>query len=477
MAFARIIIWLGNTFIFCALMAILSALAAVFLVEYSLATKFAALGASIGGLGVILLLSSYKTDVQDSNSDSLLFLILFWAFVPYICAVPFMFEGGGIKPLQAYFESVSAITTTGASTLDADSLSRSLLLWRSVLQWFGGVFAATFAVVILAALNMTGTGVHRSILFTLERGNLLPRLMNVGRIIGLIYLSLSVFCFLGLAISGTPIFESICLALTSVSTGGLTPRSGVLANYVHPFGGMIMGITCLLGAASIAILWDAFRLRSWIAYRRLVTNVEQRALLVMCAILILLGLIVVGPGHLMTIILESMFFVSSAGFDYHVIGIDMIAPTPLIVIALIGGAALSTAGGLKIIRFLLLFRHFATDIGRLTHPSRVIPVKFRGRLIPDRAFLSIWMYFFGYTILLGLVILAFGLSGMDFELATIAGAAGLSNMGPLLTITSLEASYSDFTDTQLTLFSFIMLIGRVEVLALMAVMFPSAWRQ
>jgi len=99
MAFARIIIWLGNTFIFCALMAILSALAAVFLVEYSLATKFAALGASIGGLGVILLLSSYKTDVQDSNSDSLLFLILFWAFVPYICAVPFMFEGGGIKPL------------------------------------------------------------------------------------------------------------------------------------------------------------------------------------------------------------------------------------------------------------------------------------------------------------------------------------------------------------------------------------------
>jgi len=272
---------------------------------------------------------------------------------------------------------------------------------------------------------MTGTGVHRSILFTLERGNLLPRLMNVGRIIGLIYLSLSVFCFLGLAISGTPIFESICLALTSVSTGGLTPRSGVLANYVHPFGGMIMGITCLLGAASIAILWDAFRLRSWIAYRRLVTNVEQRALLVMCAILILLGLIVVGPGHLMTIILESMFFVSSAGFDYHVIGIDMIAPTPLIVIA----------------------------------------------------FLSIWMYFFGYTILLGLVILAFGLSGMDFELATIAGAAGLSNMGPLLTITSLEASYSDFTDTQLTLFSFIMLIGRVEVLALMAVMFPSAWRQ
>ena len=476
MVFARIIIWLGNTLIFCALMVILAALAAVVLAEYSSAIKFAALGASVGGLGAIFLLSSYKTDLQDNNSDSLLFLILFWAFVPYICAIPFMFEGGATNPLQAYFESVSAITTTGASTLDADSLSRTLLLWRSVLKWYGGVFATTFAVVILLAVNMTVTGVHRSILFTLERGNLLPRLLIVGRSVALIYLALGTFCFLGLAISGTPIFESMCLALTSISTGGLTPRSGVLAEYVNPFGGMIMALTCLFGAASIAILWDAFRLRSWISYKRLISNVEHRAMLIMCGIIILLGFMFVGPAHLLTIILEAVFFVSSAGFDYHVIGVDMIPPTPLIVVALIGGAALSTAGGLKIIRFLLLFRHFATDIGRLTHPSRVIPVKFRGRLIPDRAFLSIWMYFFGYTFLFALAILSLGLSGMDFELATIASAAGLSNMGPLLTITSLEASYSDFTDAQLTLFSFIMLVGRVEVLALMAVMFPSAWR-
>ena len=110
----------------------------------------------------------------------------------------------------------------------------------------------------------------------------------------------------------------------------------------------------------------------------------------------------------------------------------MIPPVILIALALVGGSALSTAGGVKLIRILLLFRHFETDLLRLTHPSRTVPVVFRGQVIPDEAFLSIWMYFFGYTFVFGMGILSLSAVGLDFETAVTASAASLSNMGPLL---------------------------------------------
>lgn len=453
------------------------ALAAFALFEISNAMGFGALALAVGGLGVVFIFSTYNTPSRETNGDAMVFLVLFWLLVPMITAVPFLFSGAVPNFTVAYFEAASAITTTGATTLDTDSLPKSLLLWRSLLQWFGGVFAATFAVVILAALNLTGTGVHRSLFFTLKRGELLNRLVGVGRIIAAIYASVSAVCFIGLSISGTPIFESLCLAMTSVSTGGLMPRSGVLENYVSAFGSFILALACLTGAISIAVLWDALRLRTRVTLKRLFTNVESRAIGIIIALLVLVGLLFTGYGHMGTVFFEAIFFATSTGYDHHVIGLEMLPPAVLITVALIGGAVLSTAGGVKIIRLLLLFRHVATDMNRLTHPSRVVPVKFRGQTIPDRAFLSIWMYFFGYTLVFALAIMALSATGMTYETATAAGAAALSNMGPLLDATLPVKTYFDFSDLQLTVLSFVMLIGRVEVLAVFAVLSPATWRK
>ena len=168
---------------------------------------------------------------------------------------------------------------------------------------------------------------------------------------------------------------------------------------------------------------------------------------------------------------------STAGFDYNVIGIEMLPPVILIAIALMGGSALSTAGGVKIIRMLLLFRHLSTDMSRLSHPSRIVPVSFKSQHIPDRAFLSIWMYFFGYTLFFGVSILAIGATGLSFEDAVATGAASLSNMGPLLPATLPESglTYADFTALQKGVSAIFMLIGRVEVLAVLILFTPSFW--
>lgn len=479
MAITRIILWLGNTCVLCAVLMALTAFSAFIMLEFTPAAQLAAIAAAVGVVGVLLIATTHNTPARETNADALLFLLLFWIIVPAIAAIPYLALGSSDSVTSAYFEAVSAFTTTGASALEADSLSKTLLLWRAVLQGFGGVCVATFAVVILAALNLAGTGVHRSMLFTLKKGELFGRLIGIGRVIAGIYLFLASVCFIMLVITGTSTFEALTLSLSAISSGGLTPKSGPLAAYVGPVSATILGVFCLLAAMNVAIIWDVLRLRRFRNIILLLRNYEHRGLFVIATVLLLFGIIYVGPGHAFTVIIESVYFVSTTGFDYNVIGLEMLPPVILIAVALIGGSALSTAGGVKIIRILLLFRHLGTDMSRLTHPSRVVPVSFKGQHIPDRAFLSIWMYFFGYTLFFAFGILMLGAAGLGFEDAVVTGAASLSNMGPLLHAVLPESGlvYADFTKLQMLVSALLMLIGRVEVLAVLILFTPSFWRR
>jgi len=477
MAITRIILWLGNTFVICAVLLALTALCAFFMLDLPSAIGMASTALGTGILGVIFIATTFNTPARETNADALLFLLIFWLIVPLVAAIPYLTLGASSDIVAAYFEAVSAFTTTGASALNADEISNTLLVWRSLLQWFGGVCVATFAVVILAALNLSGTGIHRSMLFTLKKGELFGRLIAIGRVIAGIYAFLAAICFIAMVITGTAAFDALCLSLSGVATGGLTPQASPLSAYVGHVSSIILAIFCFFGVMNVAIVWDALRLRKWRNLFNLIRNVEHRSLLVIIMSVSMFGLFFVGFSHAFTLIIESLYFVSSAGFDYNVIGIEMLPPVILIAIALIGGSALSTAGGVKIIRILLLFRHLSTDMSRLSHPSRIVPVSFKKQHIPDRAFLSIWMYFFGYTLFFAFSIMALGATGLTFEDSVATGAASLSNIGPLLPATLPESglTYAEFTPTQKLISAFFMLIGRVEVLAVLVLFTPSFW--
>lgn len=476
MALNRIILWLGNSLILVAILLAMTALFGVMFGEWAQASLFGLMVIGVGLVGALFLATTRDTPGRETNTDALAFLLIFWILIPIILAIPYLLLEQVDNQYVAYFEAVSAITTTGASTLDPDVLPKTLHIWRSSLQWIGGVIAATFAVVILAALNLRGTGVHRSLLFTFKKGELFVRLMGIGRVIAGLYALISMICFACLVMSGTPVFEALCLSLTSVSTGGLTPNGDVLAGYVSHVGLFALMLSCFLGALNVALVWDVFRLRHWRSLKGLLRNPEHRALYVIIVILACIGFGHTGYGHLWTVIVEAVFFATSTGFNYHVIGLDMAPPVALIAVALIGGSALSTAGGVKLIRLLLLFRHLETDLNRLSHPSRVVPVVYRGQILPDQAFLSIWMYFFGYTIVFAMGILGLSALGMDYNISVATSAASLSNMGPLLDYTLPEYTYNAFTVSQLMLSSLLMLVGRVEVLAAFAILAPGLWR-
>jgi len=479
MAITRIFLWLSFALMFYAGLMLATAVGGLILGEMRQAKLFFMLACLAAVGGMIIYYTSQNSVRRESPRDALIFLVLFWVFIPVITALPYLLSSG-LGPqawVMSYFESVSAITTTGASTLVPEVIPRTLLLWRAALQWSGGCIVATFAVVVFAAINLDGTGVHKSVLFTLQRGELFSRLVSIGWKITLLYGAIAALCILLLFGFGTPLFDAICLGLSAVSTGGFTPRSGPLASYVNNLGGLVLALTCILGAMNVSIIWDLLRRRNRNSLRETFANVEHRGLLMIVSILIIFGFIYTGPTHIITVFFESIFMATTAGFDYHVIGIDIIPPSLLIALVLIGGSALSTAGGLKIIRMLLLFRHLRTDLDRMSHPSRVMPVKFEGEIVPDKAFLSVWMYFFGYTLVFALGIMALGAAGLDFKIAVAACASTLSNMGPLLAATNPETSYGDMNSLELAVLTIIMIIGRVEVLAAFAIISPSFWRR
>jgi len=476
MAFSRILLWLGYALIYYAVLMLVTGLAGFLFGEFHQARLFLFLAFIITTLGLIITFIGQNAPTRENPRDALVFLVIFWVLIPLVTCLPYLSLPQVPSFAVAYFEAASATTTTGASTLNPDTLPKSIILWQSLLQWSGGVMVATFAVVLLAALNLTGIGVHRSTLFTLKKGEIFSRLISIGRLIAVLYGLISFISFCFIMISGTPAFEALCLSLTAISTGGLVPRSGILADYVSGFGVLVLALTCLLGAANVSVLWDVLRRHNLKAVGALFDNVEHRGLLALVIILIIAGFLSTGAAHLYTVLIEAMFMVSSTGYDYHVIGIDMVPASLLIALALVGGSALSTAGGIKIIRMLLLFRHLRTDLDRMSHPLRVKPVKFQGRTVEDKAFLSIWMYFFGYTLVFSFGITALAASGLDFIHAVSAAASALSNTGPLLAATNPEIAYADMNVLSLVILTIVMLLGRIEILAVFALFAPSFWR-
>jgi len=479
MALTRIILWLGNSLVLCAALFLLTGLLAYMLIDLPSAIRMSGLGLSSGMIGAALIALTINTPGRESNSEALLFLALFWILIPMIAALPFTMTGASPNFLSAYFESVSAFTTTGASRLVPEDLPQTLVFWRALLQWFGGVSITTFAIVILAALNLTGTGVHRSVLFTLKKGELFKHMIDVGRLVAAIYLGLVIVAFILMMIGGTVPFDAICLAFSGISTGGLAPKSGPLSLYISPFSATILSVLCVLGAMNIAIMWDMLRLRDWRNFKRLVLNLEHRTIWALVIVLTLLAIFFSGIENLTNSLLDSLYFVSTAGFQYDVLGVDMVPSVVLISLALIGGSALSTAGGVKIMRLILLFRHLGTDLGRLSHPSRIVPVKLRARRVEDKAFLSVWMYFFAYALVFGLGVAAFGAAGLGLSDAIVSSSANLTNMGPLLPLTLPDSglTYSDFTNAQMWVSIILMLLGRLEILAVLALFLPAFWRQ
>jgi trk system potassium uptake protein TrkH len=458
MSLAALLRPLAALWVLVALVSVLAALAAVAVREVHLAPFFLVSTGLALVPGLMILSATQGLRVRASAMDALGLAFLAWVTTPAVAALPFWITGY-FDPLDSLFEAYSAVTTTGATLLPADQLPRSLVFWRAILGWMGGYATLLLAIAVFAALDRDVPAIRRSPLLTIRADNVFSHLQQSARRVGLIYALVNGLVWLALLISGTEMFDATVLAMGAVSTSGYTPADGGLMAAFGFWPMVIVALGCLAGSVNVALFWDVLRDRGVL---------RDPDLAGMTALILGLALLygLAAPHALHNHILDALFMVTTAG--YSTTGALSPVPVAAVFVALIGGSAASTTGGVKISRILLLWRRMGSELAVLSDPSSVAPVTFRGRPAQDNALVGIWAYVLGFVACLGFGTLFLALAGLDFETAFLANAAALANTGPLLNEVHIGDGWRDIADKAKPILISAMVLGRLEVLAALA---------
>ncbi len=469
---ARTLLW---GFFFLSLTSLIACLSGVGFGEERAARAFLAFGLlaffiSMGGLW-------FSRDIKQALNirQALLVIVVGWLVLPLFAAIP-LSMAGVTHGVRAVFESVSAMTTTGATTLSPETLPHSVMLWLSMLQYLGGWASVTMAILVFSAINADGPGLYRSSLFTIGQEGVLTRFTEVGRAIALILAGASGLVFLTLFLSGMKAFDAVIFSFSAPVTGGISPRTGPLGVWVSDFGLFILAFACVFGALNFARYWDALHVRKHVA--SLWHNFETQTFLIIIVISTCLGMALDPYIQLNTLFLtfiESASFLSTSAYNFSESGFDYLPDSLKLVMVLIGGSALSTAGGIKLVRLLLTLRYSSVEIARVARPASVVPLSFRGKVLDGYALIALWTYFMAYMLILASMIILTTLWDVDFVNAVVASLASISNAGPVFSQVTTSL-YSNFPEGALLVLAGGMILGRLEILAVFAIFLPSFWR-
>ncbi|MGD2133931.1 MAG: potassium transporter TrkG [Maricaulaceae bacterium] len=441
----------------------------------------AGVGLFVGGA---LLIITHGRRGRGGVREAVAFAVLGWTIAPALAAPPFIAAAGGV--LQGYADALSAASTTGVAPFFAAEAAEGggrasgpLIAWWNLLQWAGGAATVMTALIVLASINVSGAGLHRSPLFTLEPDRLFERFEPVGRAVLAVYALGTAAAFILIWAAGAPLGEAATMALAGVSTGGLLlPNGGTSLETASP---LVAGAGCLallFGAFNFALHYDALRGRGARVY---LADAEARALAVFFALAVIATIFAtraVGFDEVARAGASGIALASTSAWNFGSFhGLSHLAPLALALV-IVGGSPASTAGGVKLMRIVLLTRQAVSELDRLAMPSSVRELKFRGKTLPSDAVMSMLAYVVAYAVGLGGLIVAFGGAGAEFPVAAAAAAAALTNAGPALALVEgPEAAGALLSTTSgLSIFCAGMVLGRLEVFAVFALLTPSFWR-
>lgn len=434
-------------------------------------------------IGFLLWLPVLRARQELRIRDGFTVIALFWAVLGLFGALPLWLA---LRPhlsvTDAIFESISGITTTGATVLTGlDALPPSILYYRQQLQFVGGLGTVVLAVAILPLLGVGGMQMFLAKTpGTTRDSHMAPRLAEAIRSVGYIYVSLTVLCAIGYWLAGMNPFDALAHSFSTISTGGFSTHDANLGYFDgHPGVTAVAMVFMLLGGTSFALHHFAWHRRNFGLYLKEAEFRTYLAVIGVTALVIALYLAASGsaaPGHaLVAGLFQAVAIGTTSGFvrepSNHW---PAFVPVLLLFVSFIGGCANSTAGGLKAMRFLLLMKQGWREVGRLIHPNAVIAIKVGGRPLSDRVLDAIWGFFAAYVALFTLMLILLTAFGLDQVSAFSATAACLNNLGPSLA--GIGPHYSAISDGAKWVLAAAMLFGRMEVFILLALLRPSFWR-
>jgi trk system potassium uptake protein len=417
--------------------------------------------------------------------DGFLVTVALWTVLSLFGAIPLHVTNAGWPSfIDALFESVSGLTTTGATMIPSglDHLPPSLQYYRAQLHWLGGMGIIVLAVAVLPMLGIGGMQLFRAETpGPMKESKLTPRITETARALWIVYVALTVVCFVTYWLLGMTPFIALLYAFSTVATGGFAPHDASIGFFNNPTLEWFVILFMALSTLNFAVHFTAWRDRSPWAYFR---DPEVRAFgltvlgftALICFPLFLFGTF----PDAWTTIRKALFHVVSYGSTTGFATADpsgwpLYAPMMLMLCGFMVGCAGSTAGGVKVVRLLLFVKQAQRELRRLIHPSAELPIKLEGKVVPDEIVYAVGGFFsvyIGFTILLTFAMMT---TGLDADTAFSAVAACINNMGPGLN--QLSASMASVTDFGKCVLIFTMLLGRLEIFTLLIIFTPGFWRR
>ena len=433
-------------------------------------------------IGILFILTNLERESYLSLQQTFLFSTLAWVSIAVFGSIPFILSPINLSISEAFFESMSGITTTGSTViLDLDNTPKSILLWRAIMQWLGGIGIIVMAITVLPLLKVGGMQ-----LFKMEGSDstekILPRTFEVATIIISTYLALTFLCGFFYWIFGMGVFDSIAHSMTTIATGGFSTHNASIGFFKSSNIEIIATIFIILGSIPFISYLKFIKGNRKIFFH----DVQIRGLiylLVFSVIVMFLYLFFIShQGSFFDKLRISSFNVVSilSGTGYVTDDFGLWGKFSLIFflfLMFIGGCAGSTACGIKIFRLQMLLVFLKNQIKKLISPNSVIIVKYNNQKISDDFMKSVITFIFSFLLIFFIIALMLSLTGLDFLTAVSGAASAISNVGPGLgDIIGPDGNYKNIPDISKWILAFGMLLGRLELFAILVLFFPSFWR-
>jgi len=433
-------------------------------------------------IGIVLYVGFKKENMRIDVRQAFLLTILSWFLIALFGSLPFIYSSSSLNFTNAFFESVSGITTTGSTVIsNVESLSEGILVWRSLLQWFGGIGIIVLAAAILPTLQIGGMQ-----LLHMEHDDpyekTLPKINKFIFEIAILYISLTILCFFFYYFFGMNAFDSLIHCMTTISTGGFSNKSLSFAFFDSFSLENISVIFMILGSLPFVVFIKFFHGQKLSVFRD-----DQIKLFLFLLISIIFITVLWLKNYLsidwlqalrlatfnITSILTGTGYTSSNYNNWGGFGLIII-----LIIMFIGGCAGSTTGGVKIFRFQILFRGFRLQIKKLTKPHAVFLMKFNKKTVTENTYTSIISFFFIYILLFILSSTILSFLGIDFLTSLSASASAISNVGPGLgDIIGPNGNFANINYIGKWTLAITMLVGRLEIFTILILFSKNFWKK
>ena len=429
----------------------------------------------VGLIGLVGLLATRKVDNELSQKDGFVIIVLFWVVLCFAGSIPFYLSG--MNEIDSIFESMSVITTTGATVIsNLDTLPESLLFYRQLLQRMGGMGLIVLAIAVMPLLGIGGGQIYKTeIPGAMGEQKLTPRIKETAQVLWLIYLGLTVLCAILYYLGGMGSFDAVSHAMSTVAIGGFSTHNDSIGHFNSIAIETICIAFMLLSAFSFTLHYFAVFKKKPLKY---FYDPEIRFFMSILAIIFIICAMIsnisnYGP-NLRELAFHSVSMLTTTGFSISnssewPFSISFI----LLIGAFIGACAGSVGGGVKSWRVLIMINHAHKNLMRIIHPNSVISLKIGTKNVNDEVATSVWGFFSIYIISFIILLLFVLITGVDFESAFSAVGACLNNLGPGLGIVS--ENYANINSASKGILAFAMLLGRLEIFTLLVILTPMFW--